>query len=126
MQYRTTKNHVLRLALPCFVALLALTGIGLVSSVAMASAREPKPPRLYPYFHGNGNGLFELILRWDGGGNEGSHEAKDIVIHEFSASAVRLDLILPFVRDNVSAKTKRTGTVKPYVVRTIKVKVRKP
>ena len=128
MQYHTTKNYFLRFALPGCAMLLALATLGIVNSVATASARNSRPPTLLPYFHGNGNGLLGIILRHNDGNTEGSQEAKDIVIPEFSTPRINLDLIIPFNRNvfTTKARSKRSGAIKPYVIRTIKVKVRKP
>lgn len=128
MQYHTTKNYFLRFAVPGCAMLLALATLGIVSSVATASTRNSRPPTFTPHFHGNGNGLLAIIFRYNDGNTEGSQEAKDIVIPEFSTPRINLDLIIPFNRDllTTKARAKRTGTIKPYVIRTIKVKVRKP
>lgn len=126
MHYRNDENRVLRLALPCLAALIVSASIG---TLAMAAASDPQPPRLFPFFHGNGNGLLDAIIyRRHNDDNEGAREARDIVIPEFSAPRVRMDLIIPLLDRDAMAKgkRKRSRTVKPYVVRTIKVKVRRP
>ena len=132
MQYHTTKNYFLRFALPGCAMLLALATVGIVNSVATAAAHNTRGGTMHPYFHGNGNGLLMILLHPNNDDNnddpEGSHEAKDIVIPEFSIAPINLELIIPFNRDllTTKARSKRTGTIKPYVIRTIKVKVRKP
>ena len=112
MQYHTTKNYFLRFAFPGCAMLLVLATLGIVNSAATAGERRSRPPTLRQWI----------------GNTEGSQEAKDIVIPEFSTPRINLDLIIPFNRNVLitKARSKRSGTIKPYVIRTIKVKVRKP